>query len=73
MGLWTVLNAVNKYIVTDICPFYGWTTGKDELQVLIFRVFTNTVKPFSVKPIKKNPTTCRAVREMGRQSRQEGN
>jgi len=42
-GLQTVLNAVNKYIVTRICPFYGWTTGKDELHVLIFRVFTKYI------------------------------
>jgi hypothetical protein len=41
-GLWTVLNAVNKYIVTEICPLYGLRTVKDRLKVLYFRVFTNT-------------------------------
>ena len=37
-ALCPVLNAVNKYIVAEFCPFYGLTTGKDELDMLIFRV-----------------------------------
>ena len=41
-GLWTVLNAVNKYIVTEICPLYGLRTVKDRLKVLFFRVFMKT-------------------------------
>jgi hypothetical protein len=47
------LNAVNEYIVTEICPFYGLSTGKNELNVPIFRVFTKAWKPKQVKPIKK--------------------
>jgi hypothetical protein len=59
------LNAVIEYIVTEICPFYGLSAGKNELNVLIFRVFTKAWKPKQVKPIKKNPTPCLAVRERG--------
>jgi hypothetical protein len=71
-GVQTVLNAVNKYIVTEIHILQVLKTGKTAHHMLLVRVFT-LMSPNNVKPIKKNPNPCLAVFPDERRSRQECN